>query len=232
MDKLKARYHSPVVIIGSQTSDKLFMSRYDDGYPFTLYRGAFNPFGGNPTVNERERGLGPLETLSREIQEEIDPAASIDSTWLPQEKILTLQKSVLRELKPVVDLYVNAPQVEGGRPAHQFIYSVFKTSIPEGDIEIARKGIEEDKKIITEGFPGVARLDALRKGKERLAHSSALIFKYVSNDKEGFPCLIPGATAIPIGVPRKSYRDYTEIDYDQKAFREWPLRFEKAHLFL
>ncbi|MBI2628997.1 hypothetical protein HYW74_02865 [Candidatus Pacearchaeota archaeon] len=220
MDKLKARYHSPVVIIGSQTSDNLFMSRYDDGYPFNLYRGAFNPFGGNPTVKERERGLGPLETLSREIEEEIDPAASIDSNWLPQEKILTLQKSVLKGLIPVVDLYVNAPQVEGGRPVHQFIYSVFQTSIPEGNIEIARQGIEEGKKIITEGFPGITTLDDLRQGKDRLAHSSALIFKHVFNDKKGFPCLIPGATATPIGMPRKSYRDYAEIDYDTKAFRE------------
>ena len=220
MDKIQARYHSPVVIISAPVSRELFMSRYDDGYPFTLYRGAFNPFGGNPTVNERERGLGPLETLSREIQEEIDPAASIDSTWLPQEKILTLQKSVLRELKPVVDLYINAPQVEGGRPAHQFIYSVFQSIIPEEDIELAKRAVDEGKKIITEGFPGVTRLDALRKGKDRLAHSSALIFKYMFKDNEGFPCLIPGATAIPIGVPRKSYGDYTEIDYHPRVFRE------------
>ena len=220
MDKIQARYHSPVVIISSLTTDNLFMSRYDDGYPFTLYRRAFNPFGGNPTIEERDKGLGPLETLSREINEEIDPSASVSSDWLSPDELLALQKLILDNLDLVVDLYIDAPTVEGGRPAHRFIYSVFRSSIPEENIEIARKGIEEDKKIITEGFPGVARLDALRKGKERLAHSSALIFKYVSNDKEGFPCLIPGATAIPIGVPRKSYRDYTEIDYDQKAFRE------------
>ena len=220
MDKLKARYHSPVVIIGSQTSDNLFMSRYSPGYPFTLYIGAFNPFGGNPTVEEREKGLGPLETLFREVKEEIDPGAATDSTWLSQKNIQNLQEAILEDLNPLVDLYVDAPQIEGGRPAHQFIYSVFRSNISEENIEIVRKGIEEGKKIITEGFPGITSLGSLRKGEDRLAHSSALIFRHVFNDSQGFPCLIPGATAIPIGKPRKSYNNYTEIDYHPGAFRE------------
>jgi len=220
MSKIDARYHSPVVVITSSESGKLFMARYDSTYPFVLYRNSFNPFGGNPTIIEREQGFGPLETLTREIKEEIDPNYSQSEEWVNPLDILSLQNNILSNLRPVIDLYINAPQVEGGRPAHKFIYSVFQSKIPESSIEVVEKAIKCNKKLVTEGNFGVTNLNNLKKGEDQLAHTSALIFKYLFNDREGFPCLVPGATAEPLGNPRNSYKDYTEVVYDNNAFKE------------
>ena len=51
MIKEKVDFHPSVVIATSSEQKDLFCSRYDDTYPFWLYRNAYNLIGGNPKKN-------------------------------------------------------------------------------------------------------------------------------------------------------------------------------------
>ena len=221
MTKRNVRFHSPLVIPISPNG-RIFTGRYDSGYPFTRYRDTHNPLGGNPTVAERDSGKGPLDTLIREIREEIDPSAiNTEQSWADSKDIQTVQEAILKNLAAFQDFYMQVPDLkeQGGRPAHNWIGSLYIAKVSNEIIDIVAENIKNGRRLLTEGYAGVTDINALESGRDKIAHSSGLILSYAFD--RNIPCLATGATLKPIGMPRKSFSDYfPEFDYDPKAFRE------------
>ena len=173
MTKEKIDFHPSVVIVTNPEQEELFCSRYDDTYPFWLYRNAYNLNGGNP---KKDIDSSPQDVFLREIREEFDPNNEFLKTnsldWTSPEDLEAIRDTILTA-ESVGDFYICMPDLKsiGGRPGHAVILSVYRANVPKEILGLIRRDIEIGKRIITEGYVGVTTKDNLVDGRDKLAHS-------------------------------------------------------------
>ena len=213
MVKEKSDCHPSVVVAYSKDVGKFLMSVYDEGYPRKAYRLSANNIGGNPEPKDTTTE----NVLLREISEEFDPnhpeekmyVGKVD--WASKEDIRLVRNGLLGNVQPLQDFMVRQPEViEGGNKPYQGVYSVFYTSINGEVIECVEKNLKDKKNIVTEGNIGVFTLGQLAKsprGEFSTAHVTAHILNWKYKSNIPHPKQI---SAEPIGLPRRSYNNYTD----------------------
>ncbi len=176
IEKHLVEFHSSVAVIFSPKVNRLFMSVYEKGYPQRAYRNKPNTIGGNPSVVNGIRDLGPLVTLERELREEINPdhpeelEFGYTELWAPREQIRLIRDSVLENLdinSKFRDYFVNIKRI--GSPEEKMnlpgsgIFSVFCSQISQATLDCLEYNINTMRRTITEGYAGTFTIDQLVK---------------------------------------------------------------------
>jgi hypothetical protein len=222
MDKRKLDAHPSVVVVRSL--DDFIFSIYDEGYPRQAYRLSANNIGGNP----EPYSVSPERTLIQEIAEEFDPNHPVEKAfigkveWASDRDIRFIRNGLLAEIKPLQDFFVQQKEpIEGGNKPYTAIYSAFYAEIPFFITENVKENLRNGKNIPTEGLIGVYTLRQLEnhsKGEFSTAHITAHILNWKYDSKILHPKQL---TAEPIGLPRKSYKDYLfDFEYDNENLKK------------
>ncbi len=224
MPKERLDCHPSVVVAYSAMEKKFLMSIYDEGYPRKAYRLSANNIGGNPEAEDRI----PENLLLKEIAEEFDPNHSEEKQhvgkvlWAPDYHIRFIRNGLMAKVQPLQDFLVRQPEViEGGNKPYQGIYSVFHTTLCGDVIEMIEDGLSKQYNFTTEGLLGVFSLEDLEespRGEFSTAHITAHILNWKYGSKIPHPKQL---TAEPIGLPRKTYRDYlSDFEYSQENLKK------------
>lgn len=218
-EKRKLDAHPSVLIAYSAEADKLLMSVYDEGYPRKAYRLSANLIGGNPEAGDSS----PENVLIKEISEEFNPNHTAEKkfvglvAWARQEDIRLIRSKLLAELEPFQDFFVVGGEIPGGNKPYMGVYSTFIARISGGVIELAERNIKDRKNLTTEGLVGVFSIGELAKhlkGEFSTAHATAPILNYRFGSSIPYPKAL---TAEPIGMPRRSFKDYTcDFEYNNE----------------
>jgi len=218
-------FHPSVLIAYSEKNGKLITSVYDGGYPQEPFRFSANLIGGNPNKND----TSPLSVLEREIEEEVNPWASLTEDvidrkdWANREDILFIKTALLTNVEEYADFYFHGLSFKKGKVTeYDAIFSAFFVNISEDVIDCLEKNLRECKKIVTEGLIGTFKLDILEKrGEYGTAHGTASILNH------RFDAHIPhpeGVRAEILKTPvRGSFKDYlsdSELCYKPTWLRE------------
>ncbi len=222
MPKQKLDAHPSVVVV--REFNEFLFSVYDQGYPRKAYRLSANNMGGNPEPYD----VSPERTLIKEIAEEFDPNHPVEKTfvgkvdWASDEDIRFIRNGLFSGLRPLQDFFVQQKEpIEGGNKPYTAIYSAFYSEVPFFIIEKVRENLRNGKNIPTEGLVGVFTLEDLAnspRGEFSTAHITAHILNWKYGSKIPHPKQL---TAEPIGLPRKSYKDYlSDFEYDNENLKK------------
>lgn len=190
--KTKIRNHASVIIIPECQTERFLFSVYDSTYPYEQYRGFSNLMGGNLSINDAI----PFDILRREVNEEL-----IDSN---------IANAILKGALPWRDF------IQGNYkgPNDKGIISVYQTLLFSREVmDYLEEAIIDKKRLVTEGELGVVTLTDLIRGNAKTAWGVPVILGEYLRTKLINP---QGVTAICIGKPRETIRDYTEeFDYGE-----------------
>lgn len=220
MGKIILDAHPSVVVAHCEDLGQFLFSVYDTGYPRKAYRLSANNIGGNP----EPYNISPEQVLIHEIAEEFDPNHDKEKkfvgevNWASEEDIRFIRNGLLGKIEPLEDFRViQNKEIDGGNAPYKAIFSVFYTSISGEVIECAEKNIRDGRNVPTEGLIGVYTLDELAKS-SRGEFSTAHITAHILNWKYGSSIPHPKQlSADPIGLPRKSFKDYTtDFEYNEE----------------
>ena len=217
-------HHTSVVIIESQVKKEFLFSVYDNTYPKVLYRGRANLIGGNASAKDSS----PYGVLVRELKEEFtilqeeaiddnlidilgkNPGPQRVKKFASRRDISLIKKGIIKNLSPFQDFLAKIPSLEGS-PAFLAIYSVFLSRLPYNIFKCAKENIEKGKGVKCEGYTVIASLDDLKSGKVLTAWGTSPIIGCYAKTTIPNP---EGINAIPLGVPRKLFSDYSmEFEY-------------------
>ncbi len=204
--------HPSVVVAHCEDLGKLLFSVYDESYPKKAYRLSANNIGGNP----EPYNTSPEQVLIHEITEEFDPnhpeekkfVGKVD--WASKEDIRFIRNGLLGKIDPLFDFFVmQEGEILGGNNPYSAVYSAFHAPISGEIIECVEKNLRDKKNIPTEGLVGIYTLDELTnssKGEFSTAHITAHILNWLLDSKIPHPRQL---SANPLGMPRRSFKDYT-----------------------
>lgn len=222
----KISHHASGVIIESEKTRELLVSRYDETYPTKCFRGSVNLIGGNHEKEDKS----PLEILLREINQELssdqkyvnDKEASLKDTvgeWIaPQEvklfasekDIYSIKNEIISNIVPYKDYICSFPSFEK-RDEFGSLVSVFISKIKQDIFELARRNVNEGKSIKNEGIAVICSLEDLKEGRILCAWAAPCV---LSDYKK---VAIPNPHNVKIkliGKPRNSMFDYiSEFEY-------------------
>jgi hypothetical protein len=210
MEKQVLRYHPSVLIIQKDKTQDLLMGVYDDTYPLVAYRNSANLIGGNPSSKDKN----PRDVLLREIAEELNVNPGKEDYFAPGEDIKEIRNTILSNLLPFKDFFFHFGEIKGGRKEYKAIGSAFYCSIDRKIFDIAKKNIDNGKRLTTEGRIGVFNLEQLIKGgKFSTAHLTAPILGDYFNVNMPYPEEIK---FISLSLPRDSFEEYlSDFNYEE-----------------
>lgn len=222
MEKTKLDAHPSVVVVRSL--DDFLFSIYDSGYPRKAYRLSANNIGGNPEPYD----VSPENVLIKEIAEEFDPNHPAEKMyvgpvdWASDEDIRSIRGELLENIVPLQDFFVTQKEIiEGANKPYQAIYSSFYNKVSPSVMEIVKKNIERGKNIPTEGLVGIYTLSQLENHYKKefgTAHITAHILNWKFNSEIPYPKQI---VAEPIGLPRKTFKDYlVDFEYNDEKLKK------------
>jgi len=222
MAKLILDAHPSVVVVKSL--DKYLFAVYDEGYPRKAYRLSANNIGGNPESYD----VSPERLLIKEISEEFDPNHPVEKAhvgkvdWASQDDIRFIRNGLLGHIVPLQDFFVNQPEIiEGGNKPYTAVYSTFYSEVPFFVIQRVLKNLSTGKNIPTEGLTDVFTLRELEsspRGEFSTAHITAHILNWKFGSNIPHPRQL---TAEPIGLPRKTYKDYlSDFEYNNENLKK------------
>jgi hypothetical protein len=210
MEKQVLKYHPSVLIVQKDKTNELLMSVYDDTYPLVAYRNSANLIGGNPSSRDKS----PQYVLLRELAEELNINPEKREYFAPREDIEKIKLSILSGIVPFKDFFFQVGEIAGGRKQYNAIGSAFYSNINKKIFDIAKKNIDEGKKLTTEGRMGIFNLEKLIKGgKFSTAHLTAPILR------EYFKVDMPYPEEIKftgLSLPKESFEEYfSDFTYEE-----------------
>ncbi len=147
MEKPILKYHPSLLIIQKEQTNELLMNVYNDTYPLVVYRNSANLIGGNPPPKDKN----PMEVLLREVDEELNITPGEENYFASLQDIERIKSSIISNIIPFKDFFFQVDEIIGGRKAYNAIGSAFYSNINKKIFNIAKKNIDEGKKLTPEG---------------------------------------------------------------------------------